>query len=82
MNTFSKITKQLTTMGLLLSFLLSGCAVIHPGEVGIKQRLGKLDLEIADLGLEGSRFFKTVYKNPARLGAMVRETEVVDSLEG
>ena len=43
---------------------------------------GKLDLEIADIGSEGSRFFKTVYKNPARLGAMVRETEVEDSLEG
>ena len=47
-----------------------------------KDLRGKLDLEIADLGLEGSRFFKTVYKNPARLGAMIRETEVVDSLEG
>ena len=42
---------------------------------------GKLDLEIADIGIEGSRFFKTVYKNPARLGAMVREDQVEDSLE-
>ncbi len=50
-------------------------------DLGIDIR-GKLDLEIADMGIEGSRFFKTVYKNPARLGAMVRETEVVDSLEG
>jgi hypothetical protein len=42
---------------------------------------GKMDLEIADIGIEGSRFFKTVYKNPARLGAMVREDQVEDSLE-
>lgn len=39
-----------------------------------------LDLEIADLGKDGSRFFKTTYKNPARLGAMVRETDVIDSI--
>lgn len=43
---------------------------------------GTLDLEIADIGSAGSRFFKTVYKNPSRLGPMVKETEVVDSLEG
>jgi len=41
----------------------------------------KLDLEIADIGVAGSRFFKTVYRNPARLGAMVKETEVIDTLE-
>ena len=40
----------------------------------------KLDLEIADLDWTGSRFFKTTYKNPARTGAMIRETEVIDSI--
>ena len=40
-----------------------------------------LDLEIADMGNVGSRFFKTVYKNPHRLGAMVREEQVNDSIE-
>jgi hypothetical protein len=39
-----------------------------------------LDLEIADLDWSGSRFFKTTYKNPARLGAMIKETEVVDTI--
>ena len=40
-----------------------------------------LDLEIADLGIEGSRFFKEVYINPSRLGAQVREDQVEDTLE-
>ena len=41
----------------------------------------ELDLEIADLGKEGSRFFKRVYVNPSRLGAQVREDQVEDTLE-
>ena len=40
-----------------------------------------LDLEIADLGKEGSRFFKEVYINPSRTGAQIREDQVVDTLE-
>lgn len=39
-----------------------------------------LKLEIADMGVEGSRFFKEVYTNPSRLGAMVREDQVEDTL--
>ena len=42
---------------------------------------GKLDLEISDLDWTGSRFFKRVYKNPHRLGAMVREGQVDDTIE-
>ena len=50
------------------------------------QRLGfelrrDLDLEIADLGKEGSRFFKEVYVNPSRMGAQIREDQVEDTLE-
>ena len=41
---------------------------------------GELDLEISDLGSDGSRFFKKVYKNPHRLGAMIREDQVDDSI--
>jgi len=41
----------------------------------------ELDLEIADLGKEGSRFFKEVYINPSRMGAQIREDQVVDTLE-
>jgi len=40
-----------------------------------------LRLPIADLGIEGSRFFKEVYVNPSRLGAQVREDQVEDTLE-
>ena len=41
----------------------------------------KLDLEIADLGKEGSRFFKEVYINPSRMGAQIKEEQVEDTLE-
>ena len=40
-----------------------------------------LDLEIADIGVEGSRFFKTVYRNPSRLGPQIREDQVQTSIE-
>jgi len=39
-----------------------------------------LDLEISDIGVSGSRFFKTTYHNPARLGPMITETAVVDTI--
>ena len=41
----------------------------------------KLELEIADMGVEGSRFFKEVYINPSRLGAQIKEEQVEDTLE-
>tara|TARA_B100000927_G_scaffold290806_1_gene290664 strand:- start:797 stop:1777 length:981 start_codon:yes stop_codon:yes gene_type:complete len=41
----------------------------------------KLNLKIADMGEEGSAFFKEVYINPSRLGAQVREDQVEDTLE-
>ena len=50
-------------------------------ELGIDLRR-ELDLEIADMGYEGSRFFKTVYINPSRLGAQIKEEQVEDKLEG
>ena len=49
-------------------------------ELGIDLRK-QLDLEIADLGKEGSRFFKEVYINPSRLHAQIREDWVEDTLE-
>ena len=50
------------------------------GRLGIAMRRD-LKLEIADLGVEGSRFFKEVYVNPSRLGAQIREDQVEDTLE-
>lgn len=41
----------------------------------------KLDLEIADLGAEGSRFFKATFTNPARVAPLVREGDVEDTIE-
>ena len=41
----------------------------------------QLKLKIADMGPEGSEFFKEVYINPSRLGAQIREDQVEDTLE-
>lgn len=41
----------------------------------------EFDLEIADLDTNGSRFFKTAYVNPSRLGAMVKEDQVVNGID-
>jgi len=41
----------------------------------------ELQLEIADLDVNGSKFFKTVQINPSRLGAQIREDQVIDTLE-
>ena len=49
-------------------------------ELGIDLRK-QLKLKIADMGEEGSAFFKEVYINPSRLGAQVREEQVEDTLE-
>ena len=43
-------------------------------ELGIDLRK-VLDLEIADLGKEGSSFFKEVYINPSRMHAQIREDQ-------
>lgn len=48
-------------------------------QLGKELRKG-LDLELADLDEEGSRFFKEVYINPARVHPMARETEVITSI--
>jgi len=42
----------------------------------------ELELEIADMDDKASKFFKEVYVNPSRMAAMVREDDVIDSLEG
>ena len=49
-------------------------------------RLGRilqdeLDLEISDMDDKASKFFKEVYVNPSRMAPMVREEDVIGSLE-
>ena len=53
---------------------------MHPAELG-KSLRRELDLEIADLDAEGSKFFTSVYINPARVGAMVKEQDVINEIE-
>ena len=51
----------------MFGFILSGCAVIRPGEVGVKQRLGTLDTKIREPGTVLINPFTTkVVKVPTR----------------
>jgi prohibitin 1 len=55
--------KQLILAFLASSCLLSSCAVIRPGEVGVKQRMGKLSDKIHDGGSVGfNPFFAKVIR--------------------
>jgi hypothetical protein len=47
------------------------------GEV-LRSRLG---FEIAELDVNGSKFFKESWINPPRLGALIKETQVDNSIE-
>ena len=49
-------------------------------ELGIKIRK-ELQLDIADLGKEGSAFFKAVYINPSRMAPQVVANDVINSIE-
>ena len=50
-----------------LSLMLSGCAIVRPGEVGVKQRLGKLDTNIHEPGtVIVNPFITKVVKVPTR----------------
>ena len=40
-----------------------------------------LKLEIADIGVEGSEFFKAVYINPSRMAPQIKEEQVENSIE-
>lgn len=55
-------------LGVILSvFILSSCAIIRPGEVGVKQRLGKLSEDVYTQGAIGYNPFTTVIiKAPTR----------------
>jgi hypothetical protein len=46
----------------------------HKLGIILRQELG---LDIADLDAQGSKFFKSTYVNPNRLGPMIRETQVL-----
>ena len=50
MNTTSNNTLKHITMIASTTLFISGCAIVRPGEVGVKQRLGKLDTNIHEPG--------------------------------
>ncbi len=52
---------------MIVSVLLASCAVVQPGEVGVKQRLGKLQPRVYDPGLVPlNPFISQVVKIPTR----------------
>lgn len=58
--------RRLTTIS-CLSILITGCAIVRPGEVGVKQRLGKLDTNIHAPGtVIVNPFITKVVKVPTR----------------
>jgi hypothetical protein len=52
----------------------------HTRELG-QQCRDELGLVIADLDAQGSKFFKAVYVNPARVAPMAREEEVINEIK-
>lgn len=67
-------TKTILSIALVAIFL-SSCAVIRPGEVGVKQRLGKLSEEPVE---EGFRFFNPITTTYLRV--LVRTNNVEQTL--
>jgi regulator of protease activity HflC (stomatin/prohibitin superfamily) len=49
MSLFANRLKNITVMT-CTTLILTGCAIVRPGEVGVKQRLGKLDTTIQEPG--------------------------------
>ena len=70
-------------LGIALSaILLSSCAVIRPGEVGVKQRLGKLSDKVVDQGVRFFNPFTTTYvKVPIRT-TNIEQVLLLPSKEG
>jgi regulator of protease activity HflC (stomatin/prohibitin superfamily) len=75
--------KARTFFGIALSaILVTSCAVIRPGEVGVKQRLGKLNDKVVDQGFRFFNPFTTTYiKVPIRT-SNVEQVLLLPSKEG
>jgi regulator of protease activity HflC (stomatin/prohibitin superfamily) len=66
----------------LSAILVTSCAVIRPGEVGVKQRLGKLNDKVVDQGFRFFNPFTTTYiKVPIRT-SNVEQVLLLPSKEG
>jgi regulator of protease activity HflC (stomatin/prohibitin superfamily) len=64
--------KNLSLIAILGMFLLSSCAVVRPGEVGIKQTLGKLSKEVKTQG--------TVIYNPL-ISRVIKESTKTSNIK-
>ncbi len=73
--------QQILLIG-LFGFLLTSCAVIKPGEVGVKQRLGKLVGEPVDEGLRFLNPFTTTFLRVPIRTTNVEQTLFLPSKEG
>ena len=74
---------RFTVLAVVVAALASGCAVIRPGEVGIKQRFGKLKPRTYEQGLYGLNPFTTrMLKVPTRTRNFTSRYEDIPSKEG
>ncbi len=85
---FKKISMYYSRMffaflGLILVLSFNSCAIIRPGEVGVKQRFGKLKIGTLKPGLYGINIFTTrMLKVPIRTINMPVTLEKLPSKEG
>ncbi len=59
--------KKLFSLLLIISALFSSCAIVHPGETGVKRKLGKLNDKAYDPGIQFyNPFISTILRLPIR----------------
>ncbi len=52
--------KRNIILGIGIAFMISGCAVIRPGEAGVKTTLGKVDETVL---MQGAKAYSLYYQN-------------------
>lgn len=85
MNTFKSNSKLILSFLLVLifSFSLSSCGIVRPGEVGVKQRLGKIKGGVRKPGMYlHNPFFSKIVKVPTRTINMYASLSSLPTKEG
>ncbi|AFM03375.1 membrane protease subunit, stomatin/prohibitin [Bernardetia litoralis DSM 6794] len=68
---------------IIFSFLLSSCGIVRPGEVGVKQRLGKIKGGVRQAGMYfHNPFFTKIVKVPTRTINMYASLSSLPTKEG
>lgn len=74
---------QVGLLYVLFAALVSSCAIVRPGEVGVKQRLGRVKGEARGQGIYFMNFFTTkMLKVPTRTINIIIDNEYLPTKEG